>query len=33
MDLLGAELNKPANSIYKHNLVGLLESAIRSSNA
>lgn len=32
MDLMNTELNKPANSIYKHHLLGLLEGAIRSSN-
>lgn len=33
MDILSSELNKPANAIYKNNLVGLLETAVRSSNA
>ncbi len=53
MDILNSELNKPASSLYRHNLLGkwkffllkyiskilnyyitgLLESAIRSSNA
>jgi len=33
MDLLIGELSKPATSIYKHNLLAILETAIRSSNA
>ncbi|KAI8983447.1 Spc98 family-domain-containing protein [Pilobolus umbonatus] len=33
MDILGQHLNKPANSLYRHNLTGTLDSAIRSSNA
>ena len=33
MDSLGPSLSKPASSIYRHNLTGTLEMAIRSSNA
>nr|KAJ3421485.1 Gamma-tubulin complex component 3 [Polyrhizophydium stewartii] len=33
MDSLGPSLSKPASTIYRHNLTGTLESAIRSSNA
>lgn len=33
MDLLNTELGKPATSIYRHNLLSVLETAIRSSNA
>jgi gamma-tubulin complex component 3 len=33
MDLISNELNKPANQLYKHSLLGILESAVRSSNA
>jgi gamma-tubulin complex component 3 len=33
MDCLGNALSKHANSIYRHNLTGTLETAIRSSNA
>jgi gamma-tubulin complex component 3 len=33
MDSLGPTLSKPATSIYRHNVTGTLESAIRSSNA
>lgn len=33
MDLLANELNNSAAQIYKHTLQGLLETAIRSSNA
>ncbi|KAL9656156.1 hypothetical protein ABK040_007774 [Willaertia magna] len=33
LELLHSELNKPTHSIYKHNLLGILESAIRGSNA
>ncbi|KAJ3037161.1 Gamma-tubulin complex component 3, partial [Rhizophlyctis rosea] len=33
MDELGDALNKPANTIYRHNLTAVLETAIRSSNA
>jgi len=33
MDLIGNELGLIFNQIYKHNLVGLLETAIRSTNA
>eukprot|EP00742_Colponemidia_sp_Colp-10_P010263 GILJ01011264.1.p1 GENE.GILJ01011264.1~~GILJ01011264.1.p1 ORF type:complete len:867 (-),score=164.52 GILJ01011264.1:142-2421(-) len=33
MDLLASELNKPAGSLYRHNLTGVMETAIRSSNA
>ncbi len=33
MDLLYNELKKPANQIYKHNLLSILDSAIKASNA
>lgn len=33
MDLLDEDLAKPANSLYIHNLTGILESAIRATNA
>lgn len=33
MDLLYDELKKPANQIYKHNLLSILDSAIKASNA
>jgi gamma-tubulin complex component 3 len=33
MDLLAEELGEPASKIYKHTLMGFLETAIRSSNA
>lgn len=33
MDLLADELNKPADSIYKHTMRAFLDTAIRSSNA
>ncbi|XP_067127787.1 gamma-tubulin complex component 3 homolog [Centruroides vittatus] len=33
MDLLEIELAKPANMLYLHNLSGILESAIRATNA
>jgi gamma-tubulin complex component 3 len=33
MDSLGSTLSKPATGIYRHNLTGTLESAIRASNA
>ena len=33
MDLLAEELGEPATKIYRHNLMGHLETAIRSSNA
>lgn len=33
MDLLFPELKKPATQIYKHNLLSILETAIRASNA
>jgi gamma-tubulin complex component 3 len=33
MDLLGEELCKPAKQIHRHNLVGVLETALRGSNA
>jgi gamma-tubulin complex component 3 len=33
MDLLFNELKKPATQIYKHNLLNILETAIRASNA
>lgn len=31
--LCSADLSKPANSLYLHNLTGVLESAIRATNA
>lgn len=33
MDLLAEELGEPATKIYRHTLMGYLETAIRSSNA
>ena len=33
MDLLEPDLVRPANSLYMHNLTGLLETAIRATNA
>ncbi|KAL5004454.1 hypothetical protein ScPMuIL_017910 [Solemya velum] len=33
MDLLGTDLAKPASSVYLHNLTGILETAIRATNA
>ena len=33
MDLLANELGEPASKIYRHSLMGNLETAIRSSNA
>ncbi|KAG2385873.1 hypothetical protein C9374_003022 [Naegleria lovaniensis] len=33
IELLNEDLNKPSHAIFKHNLLGLLESAIRGSNA
>ncbi|XP_072034595.1 LOW QUALITY PROTEIN: gamma-tubulin complex component 3 homolog [Amphiura filiformis] len=33
LDLLESELAKPANSLYLHNLTGVLETAIRATNA
>lgn len=33
MDLLADELSNPASQIYKHTLLGYLETAVRSSNA
>lgn len=33
MDLLAEELGEPAAKIYRHTLMGYLETAIRSSNA
>lgn len=33
MDLLAEELNEAASKIYKHTLLGYLETAVRSSNA
>jgi gamma-tubulin complex component 3 len=33
MDLLASELGEPASKIYRHSLMGSLETAIRSSNA
>ncbi len=33
MELLYDELKKPANQIYKHNILGFLDSAIKASNA
>ncbi|KAJ3194136.1 hypothetical protein HDU67_004846, partial [Dinochytrium kinnereticum] len=32
MDRLGPDLSKPAQMLFRHNLAGVLESAIRSSN-
>lgn len=33
MDLLEEELGKPANTLYVHNLAGVLETAVRATNA
>lgn len=33
MDSIGDSLDKPANTLYRHNLTATLESAIRGSNA
>ena len=33
MDVVGPELKKRANQLYRHNLSGMLESALRGSNA
>ena len=33
MESIGDSLDRPANSLYRHNLTATLESAIRSSNA
>jgi gamma-tubulin complex component 3 len=33
MDLLAEELGEPASKIYKHTLMGFLNTAISSSNA
>lgn len=33
MELLHEELNKPSHSIYRYNLIGIVESAVRGSNA
>ncbi|CAO3613996.1 unnamed protein product [Mucor hiemalis] len=33
MDVLGDNLNKPATTLFRHNLTGILETAVRSSNA
>ena len=33
MDNIAIELDKPAIEVMKHNLVGILEGAIRNSNA
>ena len=33
MDLLAEELGEPASKIYRHTLMGQLETAVRSSNA
>ncbi|KAI8150176.1 Spc98 family-domain-containing protein [Fennellomyces sp. T-0311] len=33
MDTLGPGLNQPANKLFRHNLTGVLETAIRASNA
>ena len=33
MDLVGPELRKRASQLYRHNLTGMLEGALRSSNA
>lgn len=32
MQIISNELSKPASTIYRHNLIGFLESAIRASN-
>ena len=33
MDVVGPELKKRANQLYRHNLSGMLESALQGSNA
>lgn len=33
MDMVGPELKKRANQLYRHNLTGMLEGALRSSNS
>ncbi|KAI8333505.1 Spc98 family-domain-containing protein [Choanephora cucurbitarum] len=33
MDVLWNHLSKPANTLFRHNLTGILETAVRSSNA
>ncbi len=33
LELLEEELGKPATSLYPHNLAGVLETAIRATNA
>eukprot|EP00761_Pharyngomonas_kirbyi_P006563 gb/GECH01006571.1/.p1 GENE.gb/GECH01006571.1/~~gb/GECH01006571.1/.p1 ORF type:complete len:848 (+),score=133.22 gb/GECH01006571.1/:1-2544(+) len=33
MSFLGPDLNQPSSSLYRHNLLGILESAVRGSNA
>ncbi|KAH8556990.1 Spc98 family-domain-containing protein [Umbelopsis sp. PMI_123] len=33
LDTLGSGLSKPANTLFRHNLTGVLEAAIRASNA
>jgi gamma-tubulin complex component 3 len=33
MDSLGSDLDLPSNKLFKHNLVSVLETAIRASNA
>ena len=33
MDGVGPELKKRANQLFRHNLTGILEGALRSSNA
>ncbi|KAG1151790.1 hypothetical protein G6F37_003138 [Rhizopus arrhizus] len=33
MDVLGVKLDKPATTLFRHNLTGVLETTIRSSNA
>lgn len=33
MDAIGPELRKRSNQLYRHNLTGILEGALRSSNA
>ena len=33
MDTIGPELRKRSNQLYRHNLTGMLENALRSSNA
>ena len=33
MELLDEELTQPASALYPHNLAGILETAIRATNA